>query len=105
MPKIQILINRPSIIFVSYIHRCLLFLETFGPVIAEDFVFAEENKKGIVVKSGYTPTVDSGDGDYLTSDTMWDFKVSRSKLTSKQTLQLLMYYIMGKIPVWIFTRT
>ena len=78
------------------IQRCLLFLEAFGPVIAEDFVFAEENKKGIVVKSGYTPTVDSGDGDYLTSDTMWDFKVSRSKLTSKQTLQLLMYYIMGK---------
>jgi len=40
--------------------------------------------------------VDSGDGDFLTEDTMWDFKVSKSRLTNKNTLQLLMYWIMGQ---------
>lgn len=44
----------------------------------------------------YTDTVNSGDGDYLTTDTLWDFKVSKSKPTNKQTLQILMYWIMGK---------
>ena len=46
--------------------------------------------------NGYTETVSSGDGDYLTADTLWDFKVSKSKPTSKHTLQLLMYWIMGQ---------
>ena len=45
---------------------------------------------------GYTPIVDSGDGDFLTADTLWDFKVSKTKPTNKHTLQLLMYWIMGK---------
>lgn len=27
---------------------------------------------------------------------MWEFKTTRSNITSKHTLQLLMYYIMGK---------
>ena len=45
---------------------------------------------------GYTPVVDSGDGDFLTEDTLWDFKVTKSKIMSKHTLQLLMYWIMGK---------
>jgi len=45
---------------------------------------------------GYTATVISGDGDFLTSDTLWDFKVSINKPTSKHTLQLLMYWIMGQ---------
>ena len=46
--------------------------------------------------NGYTETVNSGDGDYLTADTLWDFKVSKSKPTNKHTLQLLMYWIMGQ---------
>lgn len=41
-------------------------------------------------------TVDKGDGDFLTDDTLWDFKVSRAKPTNKHTLQLLMYWIMGQ---------
>ena len=45
---------------------------------------------------GYTVTVETGDGDFLTDDTLWDFKVSKSKPTNKHTLQLLMYWIMGK---------
>ena len=35
---------------------------------------------------GYTYDVDRGDGDYLTEDTLWDYKVSKNKLTSKTTL-------------------
>ena len=47
-------------------------------------------------EKGYTSTVDSGDGDYLTANTLWDFKVSKAKPTNKHTLQLLMYWIMGQ---------
>ena len=47
-------------------------------------------------KKGYTDVVDAGDGDFLTKDTLWDIKVSKSKPSSNNTLQLLMYYIMGK---------
>ena len=56
-------------------------------------------KYGSVTKYGFTVgggTVWCGDGDFLTADTLWDFKVSKTKPNSKNTLQLLMYYIMGK---------
>lgn len=46
--------------------------------------------------SGYTSVVNVGDGDFLTNDTLWDCKVIKGEPTSKHTLQLLMYYIMGK---------
>lgn len=69
------------------VHRSLVFWSKYGPIIKNGFTF-EPN--------GYTKTVTSGDGDYLTSDTLWDFKVSKSKPTSKNTLQLLMYWIMGQ---------
>ena len=69
------------------VERCLSFFEEYGPVISNGFTFE---------KGGYTKVVDSGDGDYLTEDTMWDFKVTKNKVTSKHTLQLLMYWIMGK---------
>ena len=47
-------------------------------------------------KKGYTKIVSTGDADYLTNDTLWDIKVLKSSIQSKHTLQLLMYYIMGK---------
>lgn len=37
----------------------------------------------------------AGDGDFLTKDTLWDFKVSKSRLQPRQTLQLLIYWRMG----------
>ena len=52
-------------------------------------------KDGFTFEGGYTDIVSSGDGDYLTEDTLWDFKVSKEEPKSKYTLQLLMYYIMG----------
>lgn len=82
------LIN-PSPVDISNIKvmvsRALTFFEQYGPIVCD----------GITFEGGYTDIVSSGDGDFLTSDTLWDFKVSVNKPTSKHTLQLLMYYIMG----------
>ena len=69
------------------IERSLHFFESYGPVTKDGFSFAP---------NGYTEIVTAGDGDFLTSDTLWDFKVSKRPPTSQNTLQLLMYYIMGK---------
>lgn len=69
------------------VERSVSFFEEYGPITVDGFTF-EPN--------GYTETVSSGDGDFLTTDTLWDFKVTKSKPTSKHTLQLLMYWIMGQ---------
>ena len=71
----------------TLVERSLIFWNQYGPIKVHGFTFE---------KNGYTKTVDGGDGDYLTEDTIWDLKVSKSAPTSKNTLQLLMYYIMGK---------
>lgn len=68
------------------VERSLGFWEIYGPI----------TKAGFTFPGGYTSTVDSGDGDYLTKDTLWDFKVSKTVPKSSDTLQLLMYYIMGQ---------
>lgn len=91
------------------VERSVRFIKTYGPVTKDGFNFLPENANQKDIKTftekclrgkkavlgGYTNTVDSGDGDFLTADTLWDFKVSKSKPTSKHTLQLLMYLIMG----------
>ena len=86
--------------------RSLAFFKKYGPVIKDGFTFEpvdgkqsdyqrmRETKKGSW--GGYTGTVDTGDGDFLTKDTLWDFKVTVSEPTNKHTLQLLMYWIMGQ---------
>ena len=61
------------------VERSISFWNKYGPIVKDGFTF-EPN--------GYTKTVDSGDGDYLTVDTLWDFKVTKSKPTNKHTLQL-----------------
>ena len=69
------------------VQRSLYFWSIYGPILKYGFAFGP---------NGYTKTVDSGDGDYLTADTIWDFKVSKYRPKSKDTLQLLMYWIMGQ---------
>ena len=68
------------------IDRSIEFWKSYGPITKDGFTFED----------GYTETISSGDGDYLTKDTLWDFKVSKREIDSKQTLQILIYYIMGK---------
>lgn len=46
-------------------------------------------------EGGYTDRITSGSGDFLTGDTLWDFKVSGYPPNPRYTLQLLIYWRMG----------
>lgn len=70
---------------VTMINRSLSFWKKYGPITKDGFTF----------EGGYTDIISTGDGDYLTKDTLWDFKVSKDEPKPKYTLQLLVYYIMG----------
>ncbi len=70
----------------TMIKRSLCFWKEYGPIVKDGFTF----------EGGYTSIISAGDGDYLTEDTLWDFKVSKKEIQSKHTLQLLIYYIMGQ---------
>ena len=61
-------------------------MKKYGPIVKDGFTF----------EGGYTEIVTAGDGDFLTADTLWDFKVSNKPPTNVHTLQILMYYIMGQ---------
>lgn len=67
------------------VERSLRFFDEYGPKVLD----------GLTFEGGYTGCVAYGDGDFLTEDTLWDFKVSKGKLQTKHTLQLLMYWRMG----------
>ena len=67
------------------VNRSVRFWSEYGPIVKDGFVFP----------SGYTGLVSTGDGDFMTKDTIWEFKTIKKDITSKHTLQLLMYYIMG----------
>ena len=69
----------------TMVNRSLRFWKEYGPIVLDGFTF----------EGGYTSVVSSGDGDFLTADTLWDFKVSKEAPKNQHTLQLLMYYIMG----------
>lgn len=68
------------------VERSIKFFNLYGPVTNIGFTF----------EGGYTNVIDTGDGDFLTKDTLWDFKVSKNPPTKDHTLQLLIYYLMGK---------
>lgn len=90
----------------TLVTRGVSFLRSYGKMKADGFDFAPPGgdikdhekmiKTGKGTYGGYTPTVEAGDGDFLIGDTLLDFKVSVDKPTSKHTLQLLMYWIMGQ---------
>lgn len=69
----------------TMVERSLRFLDLYGPKVLD----------GLTFSGGYTGYVAYGDGDFLTEDTLWDFKVSKLPLKPKYTLQLLMYWRMG----------
>lgn len=68
------------------VERSLSFFNAFGPVTAD----------GFTMEGAYTATITTGDGDFLTKDTLWDFKVTTGKPNKDHTLQLLIYYLMGR---------
>ena len=68
------------------VERSLSFFKAFCPVTAD----------GFTMEGAYTATITTGDGDFLTKDTLWDFKVTTSKPNKDHTLQLLIYYLMGR---------
>lgn len=70
----------------TLVNRNLVFLEEYGPIVKQGFSF----------EGGYSNLITAGDGDFLTKDTLWDFKTSKIGPTNKHTLQLLIYYLMGK---------
>ncbi|MEM5591946.1 hypothetical protein AAHH67_09780 [Niallia circulans] len=63
----------------------MTFINNYGPIVKDGFTF----------EGGYTNIISSGDGDFLTRNALWDFKVSKNEPTNKHTLQLLIYYLMG----------
>ena len=69
----------------TMVERSLAFFVGYGPVV----------KDGFDLKGAYTDLITIGDGDFLTADTLWDFKVSKTKPNKDHTLQLLIYYLMG----------
>ncbi len=69
----------------TMVKRGITFFEKYGPIVLDGFTF----------DGAYTDIVTTGDGDFLTESTLWDFKVSVSKPNKNHTLQILMYYLMG----------
>ncbi len=80
----------PNTVTVDHIlimvDRCRVFFDQYGPVTLDGFEF----------RGAYTEVITNGDGDFLTADGLWDIKVSTRGPTSKHTLQLLIYYLMGR---------
>lgn len=70
---------------IQLIKRTLAVFNSYGPITKTGFTFA----------GGYNEIISSGDGDYLTRDTLWDLKVSPNEPKKEDTLQLLVYYILG----------
>ncbi|MGL4183979.1 MAG: hypothetical protein ACRCRP_02480 [Metamycoplasmataceae bacterium] len=73
------------------VERSIDFFKEYGPVKGDGFSFYNPKTK----ESGYTEIITIGDGDFYTENVLWDFKVSKNKITSAHTLQVLIYYIMG----------
>lgn len=67
------------------VERTLATLDFYGPVMLNGFAVYSQTAK----------YVELGDGDYVTKDTLWDLKVTKGSPTTKNTLQILIYYLMG----------
>lgn len=67
------------------IERGLNFFDNYGPIVQD----------GISFSGGYTSVISAGDADFITNDTLWDFKVSKNNPTKDHTLQLIIYYLLG----------
>ena len=69
----------------TLIERTVEFFEDNGPVTDSGFTFS----------GGYSDSIESGDADYLTADTIWDLKVRKAQPNKNSTLQVLLYYLLS----------
>ena len=67
------------------VERSVNCLKHYNQTVVDGFCFGP---------NGYTEYIDSGDGDYISEDTIWDLKVSKYPPTINDTLQLAIYYRM-----------
>lgn len=67
------------------IQRSLDFFKEYGPVTAD----------GIKFPGAYTDWIETGDGDFMTADTVWDFKTNKTKPNKDHTLQVCVYWLLG----------
>lgn len=74
----------------TLVSRTVEFFKAHGPVVDRAPTFF----------GGYTTTISRGDGDYITKDTFWDMKVSKNPINKDQTLQVAIYFLMGKHSLW-----
>lgn len=70
----------------TMVNRSISLFEKYGKVVDSGFDFSG---------GGYTPTVKCGDGDFLTSDMLLDFRVAKTRPNMRHTLQVLMHYVMS----------
>lgn len=69
----------------TLVSRTIRFFRDNGPVVDSELTFG----------GGYFGDVDTGNADYLTSDTLWDLKTSKYKPRPADTLQLATYYLLA----------
>lgn len=85
---------------LTMVERCQDFFEAYGPILEVGFFFVdeddEEEERADGGRGGYNILFNSGDGEFLTEDTLWSFKTSASKANKYHLLQLVMYLLMGK---------
>lgn len=67
------------------VSRTLRFFDRIDSIVMNGFSF----------EGGYTDLVSSGDGDYLTRTRLVELKTSKEQFSSKWSLQVLMYYLLG----------
>ena len=74
------------------VQRSVEFFNKYGPIVKVGFNFKAVDAN----HEGYTSLINYGDGEFITTEGIWDLQVTKAKLNDKQTLKLLMYWIMGQ---------
>lgn len=84
---------------VSEINPDRQTIEDIGNLILRTKAFfdasAEPVIAGFTFEGAYTDDAGASDGDYICGNTLWDLKVSKNEPTIKNTMQVLLYYLMG----------
>ena len=68
------------------VERACSFINSYGSI----------KEYGYTFDGGYSNKILKGDGDFLTEDTIWDMKVSTKPINIIWTLQIILYWILGK---------